>query len=56
MYATSDESESEHTADEGFGYALRAKARLEKAKYLEVRVIIMQACVYVYIFCILLNS
>ena len=43
MCATSDESESEHTADEGFEYTLRAKARLEKAEYLEVRVMIMHA-------------
>ena len=43
MCATSDESESKYTADEGFEYALRAKARLEKAEYLEVRVMIMHA-------------
>ena len=53
MCATSDESESEHTADEGFEYALRAKARLEKAEYLEVRIMIMHAyigmfvCIYI---------
>ena len=39
MRVTSDESESEHTADEGFEYTLRvSKACLEKAEYLEVRV------------------
>lgn len=44
MCATLDESESEHSdADEGFEYALRAKARLEKVEYLEVHVMIMHA-------------
>lgn len=42
--ATSDDSESEQSdADDGYEYALRAKARLEKAEYLEVCVIIMHA-------------
>ena len=44
---TLDESESsasEHSdPDEGFEYALRAKARLEKAEYLEVCVMILHA-------------
>lgn len=55
MCATSDESESEQSdADDGYEYTLRAKARLEKAEYLEVCVMIMYACIH--IFCILLNS
>ena len=42
--AASDDSESEQSdADDGYEYALRAKARLEKAEYLEVCVIIMHA-------------
>ena len=49
MCATSDEHSD--VDDDGFEYALRAKARLEKAEYLEVCVMIMHAligmCLYI---------